>query len=254
MIRKSVLITGAAGRIGFATAQALAKLGYDVILCDVNKQTLDQAKDQIRSQTNIECHAVLGDASCSEGITELINESLNYFPKISSAVHCAYPHSQTWGASIHDLNQKSLFLDLQSQLGGAILFSQQIIKHFLASGGGSLIHVSSIQGIAAPKFSHYEGTTMHSPIEYSAIKAGIISITKWLARYFAGNNIRVNVVSPGGIIESQPEIFLDKYRNSCTNIGMLESSHVSDAIAFLLSDAASAINGHNLIVDDGWSL
>ena len=69
---------------------------------------------------------------------------------------------------------------------------------FLRQGGGDLVHVSSVQGVQAPKFDHYEGTQMSSPIEYAAIKSGIISITRWLAKYHANKGIRVNCVSPGG--------------------------------------------------------
>ena len=59
---------------------------------------------------------------------------------------------------------------------------------------------------------------MTSPLEYSAIKAGVISLTKWLARYYSGYSIRVNCVSPGGILAGQPETFLKRYRESCTGI------------------------------------
>ena len=106
----------------------------------------------------------------------------------------------------------------------------------------------------APKFDHYTGTTMSSPIEYAAIKSGIIHSTRWLAKYYSNKNIRVNCVSPGGILDNQDSQFLEKYRNSCNNIGMLDPSHVSNSIAFLLSDSASAITGQNIVIDDGWSL
>ena len=125
---------------------------------------------------------------------------------------------------------------------------------FLENNGGNLIHISSIQGLGAPKFEHYENTNMTSPIEYSAIKAGIISITKWLAKYYKNKNIRVNCISPGGISDNQNEDFIKKYRNSCTNIGLIEPNEISSLIVFLLSNNAKAINGQNLIVDDGWSL
>ena len=61
-------------------------------------------------------------------------------------------------------------------------------------------------------------------------------------------------MSPGGVINNQPTSFLEKYRSDCTNIGMLTPDHVSKSILFLLSPESFAINGHNLIVDDGWSL
>ena len=95
---------------------------------------------------------------------------------------------------------------------------------------------------------------MHSPIEYSAIKAGVIAITQWLAKFYANQNIRVNCISPGGVYSGQPQCFEDAYRASCTNIGLLNPDHVSGLASFLLSDAAAAINGQNCIVDDGWSL
>ena len=95
---------------------------------------------------------------------------------------------------------------------------------------------------------------MTSPLEYSAIKAGVISLTKWLARYYTGYSIRVNCVSPGGILAGQPETFLKRYRESCTNFGMLTSNQVAGTICFLLSTQSEAINGQNIVVDDGWSL
>ena len=95
---------------------------------------------------------------------------------------------------------------------------------------------------------------MSSPIEYSAIKAGIISITKWLAKYSFNLGLRVNCISPGGIKDNQNEIFLDKYRQDCSNTGMLSAHHVSGTVIFLLSEYSCAINGQNIIVDDGWSL
>ncbi len=95
---------------------------------------------------------------------------------------------------------------------------------------------------------------MTSPIEYSGMKAGIISITKWLAKYYSNKNIRVNCISPGGIEDAQQDEFKNRYRNSCTNKGLLDSKDVSSLAIFLLSDYSYAINGQNIIVDDGWSL
>ena len=129
-----------------------------------------------------------------------------------------------------------------------------ITKYFLSEGKGNLIHISSIQGIRAPKFDHYIGTEMSSPIEYAAIKAGIIAITKWLAKYYKNNGMRINCISPGGIKDNQDEIFLRNYRKSCNNKGILDSEDISGLALFLISDDSLFINGQNLIIDDGWSL
>lgn len=251
---KSLLITGAAGRIGSSCAAFALRDGYRVILADISQDRLNNVCKSIDPSYLSRAHFVTGDASSSVGIENLIQESLNLTPKLDTAIHCAYPTSKGWGTKFEDITEKDLFEDLNRQLGGAILFSQKILALFKQQGGGNLVHISSIQGLRAPKFDHYAGTNMTSPAEYSTIKSGIISLTKWLARYYSNSNIRVNCVSPGGILDSQPISFLEKYRNSCTNIGMLSAETIASAAMYLVSDEACAINGHNLVVDDGWSL
>jgi len=249
-----VLITGAAGRIGSAIAHQLHDQGASLILNDISSDLLTEVESSFNNKRLSSCIAIPMDSTTEEGISSLLQISSGYFPHIHSAVHCAYPRSQTWGDKIEDLNSSSLFQDLSTQLGGAILFSKLIAKHFLDHGGGNLLHISSIQGIAAPKFEHYAGTDMHSPIEYSAIKSGVISITKWLAKYYSDANIRVNCISPGGILDGQPHSFLNAYRSSCTNIGMIGADQVAAMALFLLSHTSTAVNGQNFVVDDGSSL
>lgn len=249
-----MLITGSAGRIGLAIAKCLHAYGADLILNDINTDALQPFHETFNKERQDSCFLINSDASTEEGVIQLLSKAQQYHPRIHAAVHSAYPHSSTWGASIEHLQPSSLMQDLSLQLGSAILFSKQIIHHFQSHGGGVLLHISSIQGIGAPKFEHYQGTSMHSPIEYSAIKAGVIAITQWLAKFYANQNIRVNCISPGGIYSGQPKSFLDAYRVSCTNIGLLNPDHVAGVGAFLLSDAAVAVNGQNYIVDDGWSL
>ena len=117
-----------------------------------------------------------------------------------------------------------------------------------------MIHIASIQGVSSPKFEHYEGTDKTSPIEYTAIKSAIIAVVKYLAKYCKNENIRVNVISPGGILDDQPTDFLKKYADSCNSKGMLDSEDIVGALIFLLSDQSKFIHGQNIIVDDGWSL
>ena len=144
--------------------------------------------------------------------------------------------------------------DLFNQLGCVILLSQIVIKKFLQQKKGNLILLSSIQGIAAPKFNHYVGTKLMSPIEYSATKAGIISMTKYLAKYYKKKNIRINCISPGGILDNQPKKFLKKYNKDCSSKGMLDPIDLCGTLNFLVSDRSLYINGQNIIIDDGWSL
>ena len=250
---KTILITGAAGIIGSTLAREASDLDANLILTDINEDKLDRITKELQSK-NKTVHSIHVDLSSKSGIELLMKRILSKFNKIDSAIHCQYPKSSGFGDSFEELKEHNLYNDLNMQLGIAILFSQRMMMQFINQGHGELIHISSIQGVQSPKFKHYENTNMSSPIEYSAIKSGIISITKWLAKYHKNKNIRINCVSPGGIKDNQINEFTNKYREDCTNIGMLSPQDISTAILFLLSPAAKAINGHNLIVDDGWTL
>lgn len=248
---RRVLISGGAGRIGAATALAVARAGGVPLLADVDPAGLERVGESLAGRPH---HRIVADLRGAAGIEACLEAALAAAGGVEAAVHAAYPRSPGWGARFEALSEVHLAEDLQAQLGGAILFSQCLLRHFTACGGGDLVHVSSIQGVAAPKFHHYAGTAMGSPVEYAAIKAGVIAISRWLAKYHRDQGIRVNCVSPGGILDRQPAGFLERYRADCTNIGMLEGADVAATIVFLLSEGARAINGQNLIVDDGWTL
>ena len=251
---KRVLITGAAGRLGSAAAIQSFNSGATVYLTDIAADHLTRVHSSLAETDSSRVFSTVEDISTDQGLDNLFSKIADNVKSLDCAVHCAYPRSAGWGTPFEDLSSTNLFSDLNSQLGGAILLSKRIVKVFQDNGGGSLVHLSSVQGIQAPKFSHYVGTSMTSPIEYAAIKSGVISITRWLAKYYSNQNIRVNCVSPGGILADQPKSFCDKYRDSCTNIGMLSPSHVASMIVYLLSSSSVAINGQNIVVDDGWTL
>ena len=248
---KVVAISGAAGRIGSVFAHAVVAQRGKVLLGDVAEEK-GKALEQSLGEDN--ALFICADLTEPPKIARFLEKGMAKFNKIDGAVHCAYPISSQWGTRFEDLQSGLLALDLQRQLGGAILFSQRVIRNFRKQGQGILIHISSIQGVSAPNFEHYAGTKMVSPIEYTAIKSGIIAITKYLAKYCKNENIRVNCISPGGILDKQPEDFLEKYRFSCLNKGMLDANDLAGTLIYLLSDHSKYVNGQNIIVDDGWVL
>mgnify|MGYP000243905926 CR=1 FL=1 len=246
--KKRIVVTGGAGRIGGSVVWQAAEAGAEVIVLDL----LNPFEQAAGDRENV--FFLPTDLTDPTAIFESLQKAHGDFGQIDAAVHAAYPRSAGWGTAFEALESEFLAQDLFQQMGGGILFSQGMCRHFAEQGYGNLIHISSIQGIAAPKFEHYEGTEMVSPIEYSAIKAGIIAITRYLAKYYRGRGIRVNCVSPGGIRDNQPEDFLRRYRSSCNEKGMLDPEDITGAILFLLSDASRYMTGQNLVVDDGWSL
>ena len=210
-IKKTIIVTGGAGRIGSALAADLVKYGHKVLLGDINNSKLLKIKKKLNSK-NLETFQ--GDFTTKNNIDRFIKFGVKKFKNIHAAVHCSYPTSKKFGARLEDLEETYLKNDLQNQLGGSIIFSQRVMKYFLKQKKGNLILISSIQGIQAPKFNHYKNLNMTSPIEYSAIKSGIISITKYLSKYYKNRNIRINCVSPGGNKDNQPKIFTKRYRQS----------------------------------------
>jgi NAD(P)-dependent dehydrogenase (short-subunit alcohol dehydrogenase family) len=246
-----VAITGGAGKIGTAFSKAIVENGGKVIIGDISVDKGKELQDDLGVDSALFIELNTTDVG---SIDKFLKEGREHFGKIDSAVHCAYPRSKQWGSSFEKIEAEGLKEDLFHQLGGAILFSQRVISYFKKQGYGNLVHVASIQGVAAPKFEHYDGTSMVSPIEYSAIKSGIISITRYLARYCSGQSIRVNCISPGGILDNQPASFLEKYNASCSSKGMMDAPDLNGAIIFLLSEMSQYINGQNVIIDDGWTL
>ena len=249
--RKVVLVTGGAGRIGSALAFDLINQGYKVLLGDIVKKKLIKIKKKINS-SNLEIFC--GDLTKKNTIEKFINYGVKKFKKIDCAVHCSYPKSKKWGVPFEKVEERYLNQDLSKQLGGAIIFSQSIIKYFLRIKSGNLILISSILGLQPPKFENYKSLNINSPIEYTAIKSGIIAITKYISKYYQKKNIRINCVSPGGIKANQPRRFINRYRKYCNFKGLLDGSDVSKLIIFLISEKSKYISGQNIVIDDGWSL
>ena len=250
--KEVVLITGGCGRIGSALTEILLLSGCKVLIGDINKNNLNKLNKKLNS-TNLGIFA--GDLTNKKNIDRFISFGIKKFKKINSLIHCSYPKSKKWGASFEKINASTLKEDLYNQLGATIILSQSIIKYFLKEKAGNLILFSSIHGIRSPKFDHYNNLNMHSPIEYSAIKSGIISISKYLAKYYKNKNIRINSISPGGIKDiSQPKLFIKRYKESCNSKGLLDGSDLSGLVLFLLSKQSKYITGQNLVIDDGWSL
>src|SRR5690606_7460562 len=143
--------------------------------------------------------------------------------------------------------------NLALHLGGYFLFMQQCAKYATSRQKEfSLVNMSSIYGVMAPRFSIYEDTRMTMPVEYAAIKSSLQHITRYVTAYLKGASFRVNCVSPGGILANQDVTFLQKYNEHCSGKGMLDPIDVTPTVLFLLSDSARHISGQNIIVDDGF--
>ena len=118
---------------------------------------------------------------------------------------------------------------------------------------GSLVNVSSIYGIVGPDHSIYEGQSFRSFPGYSASKAGVLGLTRWLATWWGKDGIRVNCITPGGVFNDHNEEFAENYGRRTPMGRMADRSELEGILLFLLSDASSYCTGQNYIVDGGYS-
>jgi NAD(P)-dependent dehydrogenase (short-subunit alcohol dehydrogenase family) len=119
--------------------------------------------------------------------------------------------------------------------------------------GGSIINISSMMGMFGPDYSNYEGTDMPKslPPDYFFHNAGLINLTRFMAQHYAGKNIRVNCISPGGLFNNQPERFLENYTKKVPLRRMANNDDIKGLIVLLASQAGAYINGENILMDGG---
>ena len=208
--------------------------------------------------TVIESDIVNSEKTCDitkkEDVKNLIEYSYKKYGRIDAVVNTAYPRNKNYGRKFEEVEYKDFCENVNLHLGGYFLVSQQFAEFFKKQGYGNIINIASIYGVITPRFEIYEGTNMTMPIEYNVVKHGIISMTKYIAKYYKGYNIRANCISPGGILGNQLQEFIKKYNQYGLTKGMLDKTDINGTLIFLLSDMSKYINGQNIIVDDGWSL
>lgn len=258
---KVIVITGGAGRIGSEFAKTIVENQGIAIIADINEefanQVIEKVLNELIEKTDDISSKILFfnlDISSKSSIESLIKTLNEKFGKIDALVNNAYPKSKNYGKKFFEIEMEDFNEFLNLHLGGYFNISQYFIKYFLEQKYGNIINISSIQGIGAPAFETYEGTSMHSPVEYTVVKHGLLGMTKYMAKMFRKDGIRVNAISPGGILDNQPEIFLKQYKKRCGTKGMLDSSDLTGAVLYLLSDSSKYVNGQNIVVDDGFSL
>ncbi len=249
---KNILIIGAAGLLGTELVKGVLAEGASVIAADLNIEVL---KERMYNNA-IPLDSPLLTLYELDITNEL--EVKSFFSKdreITGAVNCSYPRNDLYGAHFFDVSLASFNENLALHLGSTFLFNQQCAYMFKKYRRNmSVVNISSIYGVVAPDFSIYNGTNMTTPVEYSAIKSAVIHLNKYISNYIKDSNYRVNSVSPGGLLDDQPDSFIKSYRDKTGGSGMLASKNIVGSILFLLSDYSKYITGQNIIVDDGFHL
>jgi len=252
---KVVVITGGAGLIGKEFVKAVIENNGIAIIADIDEVVGNEIKNQLSKEFDTDKIDFFKlDITSKESLQNCISYLDSKYKKIDALVNNAYPRNKNYGKHFFDVGYDDFVENIGLNLGGYFVTSQQFTKYFQNQGYGNIINISSIYGVIAPKFEVYNNTPMTMPVEYAAIKSGLIHLTKYIAKYTKGMNISVNSISPGGILDAQPEPFLNEYKKQCLNKGMLDKSDLKGTLVYLLSDMSKYVNGQNIIVDDGFVL
>lgn len=252
---KVIVITGGAGLLGQEFAKTILANNGKVIIADLNQERGLEASANLQK---LFPHAIVDfqilNINNKDSILHLIKDLHQKFGRIDALINNAYPRNKNYGRKFEDVTYEDFCENININLGGYFLTSQQFLNYFCEQGFGNVINISSIYGVIAPRFEVYENTPMTMPVEYAAIKSALIHLTIYMAKYYKGKNIRVNSISLGGIFDNQPNTFLESYKAFCLNKGMLDKSDISGTLVYLLSDMSHYVNGQNIIVDDGFTL
>jgi NAD(P)-dependent dehydrogenase (short-subunit alcohol dehydrogenase family) len=240
---KVIILTGASGLIGKATQEHLLSNGAKVISVDMNIN---------HDPTNM---TFKYDVTNEKEIDSLITEVVTIHGRIDGLVNLAYPRTKDWGLKFEDIPLESWRENVDMQLNSVFYICQKVLKIMRDQQKGSIVNIASIYGVVGNDFTLYEEYGGTSPAAYSAIKGGIINFTRYLASYYGKYNVRINCVSPGGILDEKQQhpSFIKRYSEKSPLKRLGNPEEIAPAITFLLSDEASFITGHNLMVDGGWT-
>ena len=238
---KIIIVTGGLGLLGKEFISDIKKRGGITINLDINNK--NDLKNGI-------LHLDIND---DKSIDKAINTIMDRFGRIDGLVNNAYPKTRDFGNNFELTSSISFSKNIDMQLARIFSISKPVLEIMKNQKFGSIVNIASIYGIVSPDFNIYESTEMTSPVAYTAIKGGLISLSKYFCSYFGKYNIRSNSVSPGGIFDNQNEIFLKNYESKVPLRRMGNPDDIAPIVSFLLSDDSKYISGQNIAVDGGWT-
>lgn len=239
---KVVIVSGGCGLIGREIVKELKEHKALVVNADI---ALVTSKEEGTFKL---------DLSSTESIDGLVKFTLDNYGRIDGFINSAYPRTKDWGKYFYEEEPFEHFKrNVELQFESAFYIDQQIAKVMMKQKFGSIVNFGSIYGIVGNDLTIYEDYNGTSPIDYCAIKGGIINMTRYQASYLGKYNVRVNCVCPGGIFDHQREEFLKNYNHRCPMKRMGNPDDIAPLCLFLVSDGAKYITGQIIAADGGWT-
>jgi NAD(P)-dependent dehydrogenase (short-subunit alcohol dehydrogenase family) len=263
---KVVVITGGAGLLGVEHARAVLENGGRVALLDIDIDALAKAQNLLDHDFPGVTMALACDIASESDVQRCLKEICSRFSTPTglvnnAAINPSVEKNTDRFSRLEDLMQADWDLELGVGLWGSFVcskvFGLAMIKDKIR---GSIVNISSDHGIMAPNQSLYrlpgipEKQQPVKPVTYSVVKHGLVGLTRYLATYWAADEIRVNTLCPGGVLNGQSEEFLERF-NALVPLGRPAHPHeYRGSIVYLLSDESTYMTGSIMVVDGGRSV
>jgi 2-deoxy-D-gluconate 3-dehydrogenase len=259
---KAAVVTGGAGLLGRQFCKTLADAGASVSVVDIDEDGAAVAVEEI-TRSGGRAISFPTDITNPEAVAAMVSGTLESLGRLDILVNSAAldpkfdpENIEEQGANAFEtFPLESWQQALDVNLTGMFLCSQAAVEPMLAQGKGVIINLCSIYGLAAPDqrlYQREDQAPQYKPVTYSVTKAGVLGLTLYLAAYYGAKNIRVNALTPGGVINAHDENFVEAYSARTVLGRMAEQDEMNGALLFLASDASSYMTGSNLVVDGGW--
>ena len=239
------LVSGGAGNYGRCIVEALAEAGATVVIASRNLDNTTATAAGFCAQ-GLNVHALALDQGDHASVLQLKATLKQQFGRLDVFVNNAVSRPMKG----YDADISAFAESMRVNATGSMDILREMAD--LMPAGGSIINIGSMMGMFGPDLSNYEGTSMGTPPpDYFFHNAGLLNLTRYMARVLAGRNIRVNCISPGGLFNNQPEAFLRNYCKKVPLGRMANQDDIKGLVVLLASRAGAYINGENILMDGG---
>lgn len=261
---KIIIVTGGIGLLGKRYSEAIAAFGGTPIILDLLENEIKDFTEELNNAYNVNSTGYVVDITYENEIKKNVVEVIKTYGRIDGLINNAANNPKiedTAGDNFSRLENFSLDnwnTDIDVGLKGSFLCSKYY-GHEISKNpvGGSIINISSDLGLIAPDQTLYiedglpEEKQKVKPITYSIVKTGIIGLTRYLATYWATENVRCNAICPGGVENNQPIDFLEKVSKKIPMGRLAKIDEYQGTIVWMLSDSSSYLNGAIIPIDGG---